>query len=150
MPQTRKCDALFVYGSLQIPGIAEIVGGGPFISEPCVLPGYRRRRIRGRTWPGIRPDAEESTAGLLLRDVSEAQLEVFDLFEGDTYERRIVRVRMRDLAEKEVDAFAYVVRESLADYMSEESWRQKWFEENVLEDFTERCRVFRSEIDRSI
>ena len=39
------------------PFIAEIVGGGPFISEPCVLPGYRRRRIQDRPWPGIRPPA---------------------------------------------------------------------------------------------
>lgn len=150
MPQARKCDALFVYGSLQLPGIAEIVGGGSFISEPCVLPGYRRRRIQGRSWPGIRPDSGESTAGLLLRDVSKAQLEIFDLFEGDTYERRTVRVRLVESAEEEVNAFTYVVRDHVAELMSAKMWCRNWFEENVLRDFTERCRVFRSEVERGI
>ena len=150
MPQPLKSDALFVYGSLQMPGIAEIVGGGPFISEPCVLPGYRRRRIQGRSWPGIRPDSNESTPGLLLQGVSASQIEVFDLFEGDTYERRRVQVRLLNRADEKIDAFAYVVRDHLAGYMSAEIWEPEWFKENVLQGFAERCRIFRSEIDRDL
>ncbi|MCH2188017.1 gamma-glutamylcyclotransferase [Myxococcota bacterium] len=150
MPQNQKSHSLFVYGSLQIPSIAEIVGGGPFISEPCVLPGYRRRRIQDRPWPGIRPDSGERTSGLLLRDVSATQIDVFDLFEGDTYERRTVRVRLLDSAEEELNAFAYVVQDHLSGCLSDEIWDPKWFKKNFLEDFTERCRIFRSEIDRVI
>ena len=150
MPQPRKRDALFVYGSLQMPGIAEIVGGGPFISEPCILPGYRRRRIQGRSWPGIRPDTQESTQGLLLQGISASQIEVFDLFEGDAYERRRVQVRLLDSAEQRIDAFTYVVRDHLAGYMSDEIWDPEWFKQNILQDFTERCRVFRSEVDQAL
>ena len=150
MPQTHQCSALFVYGSLRFDGIAELVGGGPFVAQPCVLYGHRRRRVRGRPWPGIRPDPEEQTDGLILRDVSPDQIEIFDLFEGDAYQRQIVRVQMSAPEKGAADAFAYVIRGELTHWMTNELWDQEWFEKNILEDFTQRCRIFRSEIDRGL
>lgn len=147
MPQRSDRFAIFVYGSLQFQDVIEAVSGRRFPAEDAVLHGYRRRRIQNHSFPGIRPDSAEKTQGQILRDVLEADLQVLDAFEGDLYERKTVSVRIgSDRLQTDTEAFAYVIRDEFADWMSAESWDLGWFQKNELRSFIPRCREFRDEI----
>ena len=147
MPQCSERFALFVYGSLQFQDVIEAVSGRRFPAEEAVLHGYRRRRIQNHSFPGIRPNSAEKTEGQILRDLLGADLQVFDAFEGDLYERKTVSVRIRsDRLQTDTEAFAYVIRDEFADWMSAEPWDLGWFQKNELRSFIPRCREFRDEI----
>jgi len=56
---------------------------------PARLDGWRRGRVRGASYPGIEIHMGASTHGMLLfaADHADVVLRVFDVYEGDLYER---------------------------------------------------------------
>jgi gamma-glutamylcyclotransferase (GGCT)/AIG2-like uncharacterized protein YtfP len=133
---------LFTYGSLVFPEVMEAVTGRRFESRPALLRGYRRRMLRGRVYPGIRPAAADATAGRVYLSIDGAALASLDAFEGDEYERRRVEIGLDDgslLAE------AYVIRSSASDLLTDAAWDAGRFASSHLRRYVERCRRFRAE-----
>ena len=83
---------LFVYGTLLFPAIMRRVVGRVLPSEPAVLRGYRRRRVRNEVYPGVLPSLGSNVKGKLCRGLDGATLCLLDAFEGPEFERRRVQV----------------------------------------------------------
>jgi gamma-glutamylcyclotransferase (GGCT)/AIG2-like uncharacterized protein YtfP len=83
---------LFVYGTLMDDGLVVELTGRSFRKEQAQLPGYRKVTPDG-DYPYIVPDAAETVAGVVLRDVDDDALRAFDVYEDERlYLRREVTV----------------------------------------------------------
>lgn len=69
--------------------LQEVMGRVPAWT-PAVLPGYRRRALSGRCYPGVCAARGASVAGRVLHAVSAAELARLDRFEGDEYVALVV------------------------------------------------------------
>lgn len=137
---------LFTYGTLVFPEVMEAVTGRRFESQTAVLRGYRRRMLRDRVYPGIRPAAADATEGRVYLSIDAAALACLDDFEGDEYERRRVEV---GIDAGTLVAEAYVVRASARELLTPAGWDPGRFTASQLRAYVERCRRFRSERTRS-
>ncbi|VEU33607.1 unnamed protein product [Pseudo-nitzschia multistriata] len=118
----------FVYGTLMSPEVLRtLIGRVPSIEDrPAYLPwGYSRHPVSGRVFPAVIENASDKdrVKGLLLSGITDEELEVFDWFEADEYERRSLPVSLlgpeagspggggsceSDATEVEVDADVYI------------------------------------------
>lgn len=64
------------------------------IITPAILPSYVRHRVKDASYPAIvsSPSPEHSVHGTLVKGLTDADIHLLDVFEGDEYERRNVRV----------------------------------------------------------
>lgn len=87
---------VFTYGSLMFAPVWERVVSGRYRSLAAELSGYRRLAIVGESYPGIVDAKPGKVAGVLYCDVSAADLQALDDFEGSDYRRCSVAVTMPD------------------------------------------------------
>jgi len=111
---------IFTYGTLMSPDIMMRVAGCRPDSCIAHLHGFRRSRVKGEEYPGIRENAEAMVQGILYLDVPEAAAQRLDVFEGEMYERRSVQVQTDGGVEKR--AMAYVFRPGYHDLLTEIPW----------------------------
>jgi gamma-glutamylcyclotransferase (GGCT)/AIG2-like uncharacterized protein YtfP len=133
--------ALFAYGTLELPAVLEALTGRRFASEPALLAGFARFRLRGRPYPGAVPCPGASTPGQLYHGLDGSSLALLDDFEGELYERR--RVEVQGAAGARHAAFAYLLGASHVALLSGEPWERARFEAEQLPDALRRCRAFR-------
>jgi hypothetical protein len=62
--------------------------------KPALLSGFRRHKVLLADYPAIVPDAEGTVRGTLVEGLNEGDMWRLDIFEGDEYERRRVKVRL--------------------------------------------------------
>lgn len=62
--------------------------------RPAILHGHERRRVRGMDYPGMIPSASSSVRGTLVTGLTDGDIWRLDIFEGDQYERKAVKVRV--------------------------------------------------------
>lgn len=98
---------LFCYGTLEFPAVMEAVAGRRFPGLKAVLPGYRRRAVKGQAFPGIVAQAGAEVGGTVYRGLTAAHLRRLDAYETALYRRR--RLRVRDAAGRSRRVWAYVV-----------------------------------------
>src|ERR1700712_5751731 len=60
---------------------------------PAILSGFQRHRVIGADYPGIVPTPESTVRGSLVTGLTDGDMFRLDIFEGDEYSRRKVRVR---------------------------------------------------------
>lgn len=102
---------LFAYGTLLRSRVVEALLGRVPPSYEATLAGYERCRLAGRVYPGLVSAPGRTVSGVVYADLAAAELQIIDRFEGDGYERRIVRVESGGLV---LDVFAYVIGERYA------------------------------------
>ena len=73
---------LFVYGELCKPAVLRAVLGRVPAAEPAVLAGFRRQLNARTGYFRARPQPESVVVGLLLSDISAADLDLLDEFEN--------------------------------------------------------------------
>ena len=125
-PTNNAGRSLFVYGSLLAPEVQAALLGRVPASVAATLPGYRRSTVASRTYPGAVPSDGEaaSVRGMLLQNLSDAEWQLLDAFEGDEYRRRTVRSTLDDGREQETLTFVFAREDGLLpDPWSYESWR---------------------------
>lgn len=125
--------SLFVYGTLLFDEVQRAVLGRTLRSEPAVLTGYVRRRVRGQPYPAVRPDPEAETPGRLCHDADADTLRRLDHYEGAVYERRTAPVTTS--AGIRVEADVYVLTDAYAGLVSEEPWDRDAFARRHLARF---------------
>jgi len=85
---------LFVFGTLMDRDVLVSVTGMP-LSEleihAGMVNGFKRRMVRGETFPVLVPDAKESVSGLLIYGLSDIAVQRAKFFEGDEYTLKAVR-----------------------------------------------------------
>jgi gamma-glutamylcyclotransferase (GGCT)/AIG2-like uncharacterized protein YtfP len=124
---------LFCYGSLEFAEVMRWVTRRSFPHEPARLAGWVRLRLRGRSYPGLRPRAWASTPGTLWRGIDEVSAARLDAFEGALYQRRALSVRSG--AGVAVTAQVYVVAEARRSELSNEPWDKARFARAELAEF---------------
>jgi len=114
---------VFTYGSLMCADIMAAVCGENSTFENGVLAGYRRYAVRGEDYPGVLPETcakSAEVAGIVYRDVSDEGLRRLDVFEGDYYQRRSVRVQLVD--GQFIAAEAYIFRPQFRGLLADWPW----------------------------
>ncbi|KAF4555173.1 Hypothetical protein D9617_3g022450 [Elsinoe fawcettii] len=99
-------NTLFFYGTLIAPAILHRVIHGPsnptfptpsssYVRTcPALLHSHRRHRVKGADYPAVIPASISSTVrGTFATGLTDADVRRLDIFEGDEYERRRVKVR---------------------------------------------------------
>jgi hypothetical protein len=93
-----------------------------------MLRGWRRRRLRGRTYPVIFPDARGAVAGAVIDGIDDAALARLIAYEGPGYRLRPVRPRLNGrggVGDVEALVFVPSVRRAVAGAWTEPEWRRR-------------------------
>lgn len=67
-----------------------------FIFRPSLLKRHRRHRILQADYPAVTPNEKSTVRGMLVSGLTDGDIWRLDIFEGDEYERRKVKVRVID------------------------------------------------------
>jgi len=112
---------VFVYGTLVDPAVLDGVLGHRHLGERlrARLPGYARRTSPGFDYPYIVPSPDAAVDGILVLDLSTADVEALDAYEDvgvGTYARRRVAVEAWGCGPHalRVEAHTYVAGAALA------------------------------------
>ncbi len=130
VPEKKTMSTLFAYGSLQLPQVMHAVTGRCFLGKPARLEHYVRRKLRGESFPGIRPLAGSTVHGLVFTDVDAYSLRRLDEFEGDYYRRRQLAIIL--YPDTEIKAETYVLSEKFYDLLLPEDWDLDAFRRNMM------------------
>ena len=130
---------VFCYGTLMYETVWSRVVKGPYRSAPARLPGFRRCKVRGETYPCLVP-GKAIVEGRLYFDVHSADLERLDRFEGIQYDRveRFCHVR----ADLYVPAAVYLWKEQYRRQVNPAPWLVGDFERQGLRRFLRSYRGF--------
>ena len=129
---------VFTYGTLLVAEVMEAVAGARFASVPARLDGWERLCVREAVYPGARAAAGASIDGLLWLDVHDNALLRLDRFEGDTYERRVLRVTTADGPR---DAQVYVIPRANEHLLESVAWDFERFRREHLARYLDHCRT---------
>lgn len=95
--------------------VADQILGRPlssFMPEPATLAGYKRVYVVDATYPGIVLDPESSVDGILVRDVTEDEVDRLNAFEGPEYDTHTLVLEIA--AGEQVEARVFVPVPSMA------------------------------------
>lgn len=112
--------SLFVYGTLMsekvlkkvLPTTTTIKYG-----NQAILDNYHRYKVKNESYPAIYPFQGKNVRGKLLLNISDAELEYLDAYEGDEYTRRKVIVKIlenqKEVPENEIEGvYAYTFNDT--------------------------------------
>jgi gamma-glutamylcyclotransferase (GGCT)/AIG2-like uncharacterized protein YtfP len=133
-------NALFTYGTLQIPEVMEAVAGMELSWIAAEAPGFAQFRFMERIYPGMVSRKGAMTQGRIYTSIHPQTWEILDRFEDPIYQRDLIKVHRFD--GMNMMAHAYVLPLEQEHLLSSEIWRMKWFVENHLEGYVSRCRLF--------
>ena len=119
---------LFVYGTLRSSEITEKLTGKTFKTFPAVLAGYRIYCVKNCDYPAIISELGAETKGKIIVDVDDSDLKIFSNYEGDEYEKKVVKVLCNNKYE---DALAFVWSKELQ-LLEIRNWDFKDFQNNWL------------------
>jgi len=77
-------DALFTYGTLQIPEVMEAVAGQVLFWVEAEAPGFTQFRFTDRIYPGMVARESATTRGRVYTALSRQAWELLDRFEDPT------------------------------------------------------------------
>jgi len=109
------------------------VSGSHYPGLPVVLENYACYTVRGEVFPGIVPEQDAQTRGVVYSGLGVAQLGRLDEFECDFYQRR--RVVVSDADERPLEAWTYVVRPDAYNVLTDQPWDRGVFEMLHLQQF---------------
>jgi len=116
-----------------IPDVMYAVTTREFRFINATLRGYARFTVKEASYPGIIPEKDAVTEGIIYCNVDELSLERLDEFEGDLYQRTPIRAETE--RGKILNAETYVIKPETRDYLSLQKWDVKEFVQNSLETF---------------
>ncbi len=90
-------------------------------------------KVRNAAYPGVVRSPNSETAGILYTGISEEELELIDLFEGDLFTRKLLNVIQQ--SNKMCKAWVYILSDRNKDKLTNNPWILKDFLKNDLKDF---------------
>lgn len=111
---------LFTYGSLMCEDIMARVARGHFPATPATLSGYARQTMKKATYPGLRPQSNAVTKGIVYSQLTPQAFHHLDMFEGSMYDRIEVTVKLEN--KLPTSAYVYVTRAVYHRYLKKEDW----------------------------
>ena len=145
---------VFVYGSLMCPNVLKILLNRVPTFCKAKVKGYHRYRIKDQVFPAVRPNLNTSKTnpvfvqGLLLQEITNEELVIFDEFEDEEYVRETVEIEVENSEQQSsIDtshtrsAYMYIWKDG-QDGLLYGSWS---FEEHYLpnkEEYLKMCQRF--------
>jgi cation transport regulator ChaC len=123
---------VFTYGSLMFPPVWQRVTGGTHVSAPAVLADHAAWQINGQPFPGLTEAPGETTEGIVYFDVDDEAVARLDRFEGATYSRSVVTVRLHD--HRLVEAAVYLASAGARPGLSRRRWTAAEFRDRCLSE----------------
>ncbi len=130
----------FTYGSLIFPEVMQVVCGRPLANVRAAALRIRCEALHGAIYPGAVQDPDASASGRLYEGLGPAELARLDEFEGDLYDRVVVRVETA--AGVPHAAWVYLVRPPHRHRLAGNPWDSGRFAERELAAYLEGCRRF--------
>ncbi len=129
---------LFAYGTLMFPEIWERVVGGEFRHVPATVHGFSVYRAAGQLFPVMVAAGEnDSVAGIVVYDLTAADLATLDAYESDIYERINVSAMLAD--GRVARAQAYLLPAEMRHLASREAWTADWFLRDAMIAYMRQC-----------
>ena len=119
---------LFIYGTLLSSEITAKLTGKTFQTTHAVLEGYKMYCVKNCDYPAIVGEKGAETKGKILANVDDQALKILSVFEGDEYEKRIVKVLCDNKYE---DALTFVWVKELQ-LLENRDWDFEDFQKNRL------------------
>lgn len=115
---SKTIDSLFTYGTLmQANKMTKIIGRIP-PNVPAVIKNYSAFQLKNRSYPGLLP-SNQQTAGILYQNITPAEFELLDEYEGDEYRREVVTIKLNDYAHQ---SFCYLFKPELTQFITNKIW----------------------------
>lgn len=127
---------LFVYGTLMYPELFEAITGVRVRHSPARLPGFERRQIAGKDYPGIIPNADASVSGVIYHRLDKAVLRLLDRYEDSFYQRIPATVLTVD--NKNLTVWVYGLRYDARSRLLDHDWDEDYFEQHLLAQYMKR------------
>lgn len=124
---------IFVYGSLMFEPVWQTLLRGRYEKHPATLADYRRSKMRGATYPGLRQCTGSNVEGVLVLRLSDSALAILDRFEGRDYQRQSVVVTTQDGLQVRCDV--YLTRQEYQHLLSSSPWDAEEFQSFHLRRF---------------
>ncbi len=135
---------IFAYGTLMIPVVMHAVTARHFRFKKAILKGYARFTVQGEVYPGIVPQANAITEGIIYLNADAQSVVRLDEFEGECYQRKMLWVETEK--EEILDAATYVFKPEYRAYLSPKEWDVNTFTQTHLERFLESYRGFSKDL----
>lgn len=129
-------EALFAYGSLQLPEVFEAVTLNKPEGTPAVLKHFQRTKLKGFGFPAILPVLGEETSGVFYPRLGADVWRRLDAFEDDFYERKAVAVQLADGSWGQ--ASTYVLSETYRHLSRDEAWSLDDLDFQTIQDLLAR------------
>jgi gamma-glutamylcyclotransferase (GGCT)/AIG2-like uncharacterized protein YtfP len=139
-PVLKMSDALFSYGTLQLPEVMQALIGHALLSVEGKAFGYARFCFSNRIYPGMVACAGALTAGRVYTGITARIWTILDQFEDPVYERELIEICRSDGTK--MRAQAYILTFDQRHLLSSELWEVETFVETHLEGYVSRCRIF--------
>ena len=88
-PLKDPADGLFVYGTLRIPEVLEVLLGRVPTMDPATAEGWRVAALPGVPYPGL-VAADGKAEGILLRGLRSDEWRILHEYEDELYDLRLV------------------------------------------------------------
>jgi gamma-glutamylcyclotransferase (GGCT)/AIG2-like uncharacterized protein YtfP len=125
---------IFTYGSLMYLPVWERVVTGKYDSAKAAVSGFARKKVTGETYPGlVRATGDRTVAGVIYFGVSDEDVALLDVFEGEHYKRIEVKCATADGALYEAEVYLFL--KEFAYLMDAEEWSQSDFEAGGMQRF---------------
>jgi gamma-glutamylcyclotransferase (GGCT)/AIG2-like uncharacterized protein YtfP len=102
-------------------------------TQPAILSGYSRHRVKNVDYPGIIEDLDKEVQGVYARGLTEGDIWRLDRFEGSEYARKVVTVTIKNddgKPEEHVECSTYVYMDT-SNLMQEEWDFQDFLKEKI-------------------
>ena len=136
---------VFTYGTLMFPEVMVALTGREFTWEDIEVPGFDRRTLAGRIYPGLFKAPGRHVEGRLYFNVDASSIGVLEAFEDAFYERRMIEVCSP--AKGRMMALAYVIPRACLHLLSAEAWDPVAFRLRHLYAWVEMCQTFRADVE---
>ena len=123
----------FAYGTLQIPAVMLAVTSRSFAFQTAFLANFARRRLQGKSFPGIRPEPGSTVCGVVYWDIGCEAMNCLDAFEDGFYLRQTVGITTIDKIAWAAEA--YVMNEQSHGMLLEAEWGLEDFRRKQLRSF---------------
>ncbi|CAK9879289.1 unnamed protein product [Sphagnum jensenii] len=137
---------VFVYGTLLAPEVVSALIHRAPTSSPALVHDYHRHGVKDRIYPAVSPAKGDKVYGKVLFDLTEWELEVFDMFEDIEYTRMVTTPILlvgTATSHDSLQAYIYVWAsdvELIGDW-DYEAWRRIH-----LEEYMKMCEEFASQL----
>ena len=110
------------------------VVAGEYDKTPAILNGYDRKLARNEIYPVLFPSTDLSLVeGTVYINVTDADLEKLDTFEGEYFYRQPAKALVREATELPVEA--YVLKEEFYSVISQQDWDPALFSVDAMKLF---------------